>query len=299
MLIPVIYNERMNAVSGEERSPSAHKPREMAQYLKSNPSAYFQPVFVDPEALAVSDFRRCHATKYVSDIMDLKIPNGFGTFSPSVVASLPYTSGAMYKAAKVAINLNLPTAALVSGFHHAGWNGYSELGYFCTFNGLMASAMKLIEYDGYERVAIIDADYHWGNGTDDIIQHLNSSDSMGIKHFTFGKYWQKEEEAQAYLDAFGVVEKLMTEFRPDVILYQSGADCHVDDPFGGMLTEEQMYERDVRMFKIAKSLEIPIAWNLAGGYQIDRDTGSIDKVLNLHLNTFKACAAVYDPIPIP
>lgn len=299
MLIPVVYNDRLNAVSGQEKSPSAHKPREMAQYLKSNPSPRFHPVFVDPEALEVSDFQRCHAAEYVADIMDLKIPNGFGTFSPSVVGSLPHTSGAMYKAAKVAVTLKMPTAALVSGFHHAGWNGYFKLGYFCTFNGLMASALRLIEHDDYERVAIIDADYHWGNGTDDIIQHLSSSISRSIKHFSFGKYWQKPEEAQTYLDAFGVVEKLMDEFQPDVILYQSGADCHVDDPFGGMLTEEQMYERDLRMFKISQLLGIPIAWNLAGGYQIDPATGNIDKVLNLHLNTFKACAAVYDPIPVP
>lgn len=295
MLIPVVYSERMNAISGEERSPSAHKPREMAQYLKDHACPEFSPVFVEPEALSVSDFRRCHATKYISDIMSLKIPNGFGTMSQSVVDSLPYTSGAMYKAAKVARTLNMPTAALVSGFHHAGWNGYEKLGYFCTFNGLMAAAMRLIEYDKYERVAIIDADFHWGNGTDDILQHLGASTLHLIKHFTFGKYFQKADEAKQYLEAFGVVEKLMEEFKPDVILYQSGADCHLDDPYGGIFTEAQMIERDLKMFEISKKLNIPIAWNLAGGYQVDKDTGSIEKVLNLHLNTFKACAQIYKP----
>ena len=46
------------------------------------------------------------------------------------------------------------------------------------------------------------------------------------------------------------------------------------------------------MFTIAKELKIPLAWNLAGGYQIEKD-GSIDKVIEIHLNTFKAANEVY------
>jgi hypothetical protein len=53
-----------------------------------------------------------------------------------------------------------------------------------------------------------------------------------------------------------------------------------------------MYERDVRMFSIAKELGIPIAWTLAGGYQRDKD-GGCGTVLKLHANTFDACLKVY------
>jgi acetoin utilization deacetylase AcuC-like enzyme len=70
-------------------------------------------------------------------------------------------------------------------------------------------------------------------------------------------------------------------------------DVHVNDPFGGILTEEQIYERDLKMFRISKELGIPICWNLAGGYQVDKD-GKFDYVLKLHLNTFKACREVYN-----
>ncbi len=76
------------------------------------------------------------------------------------------------------------------------------------------------------------------------------------------------------------------------IIYQSGADVHVDDPFGGVLNEEQMYERDKRMFQIAKDLRMPISWSLAGGYQLDK----YDLVLRLHTNTFKACREVYGSV---
>ena len=67
-----------------------------------------------------------------------------------------------------------------------------------------------------------------------------------------------------------------------MILYQAGADPHVDDPLGGMLTSSQMYERDKLVFETARERGVPVVWNLAGGYQTP-----IEKVLELHLTTAK------------
>lgn len=61
---------------------------------------------------------------------------------------------------------------------------------------------------------------------------------------------------------------------------------------GGVLTTEQIFERDRRVFKLCKKHNVPVAWNLAGGYQVEPD-GSIPKVLEIHLNTFRAAAEVY------
>ena len=72
-------------------------------------------------------------------------------------------------------------------------------------------------------------------------------------------------------------------------MYQAGADPHVNDPLGGDLTTEQMLERDRIVFKFAKNNNIPIVWNLAGGYQKD-----FSKVLEIHENTLKACIEVYE-----
>jgi acetoin utilization deacetylase AcuC-like enzyme len=68
------------------------------------------------------------------------------------------------------------------------------------------------------------------------------------------------------------------------VLYQAGADVHIDDPLGGVLTTEQMTERDRIVFAAARTHATPIAWNLAGGYQ--RPLG---KVVDLHSNTLRAC----------
>lgn len=306
MKITVVYGDKMFADTGPQdvgagvgitpsgavESPSARKPREMAAMIKSGAAAAgFEPVFVEPLPLSRSDLKLCHDPKYVDDVLDLRVPNGFGTKSKSVADSLPYTNGAMYDAALRATPAQ-PAVALCSGFHHAGYAGYDDLGYFCTFNGLVVAALKIITEAEDQRVAIIDCDYHEGNGTDDILSNLPLETLSSIRHFTFGKYFREPEQAKQYLNYFEHVESALESFKPSVIIYQSGADVHVDDPYGGMLDESQMYARDLRMFKIARRLGVPIAWNLAGGYQVEQD-GSIGKVLNLHMNTFKACVEAY------
>jgi acetoin utilization deacetylase AcuC-like enzyme len=51
----------------------------------------------------------------------------------------------------------------------------------------------------------------------------------------------------------------------DLLLYQAGADPHIDDPLGGFLTTDELAERDRIVFSVAKEIGIPVVWNLAGG----------------------------------
>ncbi len=307
MKIKVVYSEKMLAISGsvgngpkEPGSPSAEKPSKMVEYLKAHPIDGLETEFVEPDAMTLDDFYRVHDKQFVDDILALKRANGFKTLSKSVCDSLPYTNGSMYTAAKLA-KVDCPTVALCSGFHHAEWD--KAMG-FCTFNGLMVSAAKLIAEGAVKKVAIVDCDMHYGNGTDSIMTKMQkilatcNKEMMLTRivgpylHARFGLYFLDPSHAPAYLCAFHRLRDDLEMYKPDVILYQSGADVHINDPYGKVLTTEEMYERDIRMFDIAKSLGIPLAWNLAGGYQVEAD-GSIDKVLDLHLNTFKACVDVY------
>jgi acetoin utilization deacetylase AcuC-like enzyme len=262
-------------------SPSATKPTVLAAELKKvYPGLKFRPPF----ALNREDFYLAHTKRYVDGIFDKTIKNGFRTYSDSVNASLPYTNGAMYEACIIAAP-DQPACALVAGFHHAGYDGYAPNTYFCTFNGLMIAALKM-----KCRVAIIDCDMHFGDGTDDIIQKLRCEN---VYHFSFGKQHPTDAKRYLqYLESDGFIAKSLSKFKPDLIIYQSGADVHINDPMGGVLNEEQMMERDRRMFTIAKALVVPLAWCLAGGYQVDPD-GGINTVIRLHMNTFKACEEVY------
>jgi acetoin utilization deacetylase AcuC-like enzyme len=292
----VVYSERQVADPNQDPihgivSPSASKPTAVAEALRAK---YPGVEFVPPDRLAVTDFYRCHDRSYVDDILAKRRKNGFGTLSDSVNASLPYTNGAMFAACRLATP-EKPACALVAGFHHAGYAGHEGLGYFCTFNGLMVSALKMLDRPRVERVAIVDCDMHRGNGTEDILDRVDLHRER-ILHISFGYYYNSPVHAPAYLESLspdgGPVASSLETFRPQLIVYQSGADVHVDDPFGGVLTEPEMFERDRRVFRIARNLDLPVAWCLAGGYQADAD-GGIGTVVRLHLNTFEACEQVY------
>lgn len=54
------------------------------------------------------------------------------------------------------------------------------------------------------------------------------------------------------------------------------------------LTTEQLAERDRIVFEAVKKARVPVAWNLAGGYQTP-----LRKVLDIHDNTLRACWRVY------
>lgn len=86
----------------------------------------------------------------------------------------------------------------------------------------------------------------------------------------------------------------------EVVLYQAGADPHVDAPFGGHLTTEDLRLRDRTVFQSCARLGLPVAWNLAGDYQqlfgtdAEADFDAATRpVLDLHDNTFRECAAAW------
>lgn len=282
----IFYTEKQNSDQGVQnlpgiiQSPSSRKPEEVAKQVKER----FDFDFVEPEPLTREDFLLAHSPEYVDGILNLTRENGFGSLSQSVVDSLPYTTGAMWDAVRFATPTR-PTCALVSGFHHAGYNGWENFGYFCTFNGLVIAARKF-----GNGVCILDCDMHHGNGTDDIIDQLNLCE-LDIEHYSLGLYYTNPKSASNYLNLLRQIASYWRIRKPKVIIYQSGADVHVNDPYGGVLTTEQMIERDRIVFTAAKELGIPIAWNLAGGYQVEN--GSAQKVIDLHLNTFQVVEEIY------
>ena len=279
--VPVFYSESMVADSNSI-SPSAAKPAKVVESWKARgfPISLFSPNPVTDE-----QFERVHDHLHVKDTLDCKKDNGFGNRSPSVAASLPYTSGAMLAAATYALVTGRVAAAPCSGFHHAG---YFDSEGFCTFNGLMVTARVLLDDWAVKRVGILDFDMHYGNGTDQIIDYLQLRDS--VRHFTAGAIFVVPEHAPAFFDRLDAIVESFSDC--DVVLYQAGADPHINDPYGGWLTTEQLRERDKRVFNKLKSMHIPVAWNLAGGYQTERD-GSIPKVLEIHDNTMLECVAAF------
>jgi acetoin utilization deacetylase AcuC-like enzyme len=278
MNLSIHYTPKMVA-NADSYSPSAGKP---AQVMASWADLGFSLDVVAPQPVSVEQFALAHDRAFVEGVLSGAVNNGFGNKLLSVAASLPYTSGAMLSSAREALANQRGAIAPCSGFHHAG---YDFAGGYCTFNGLMVTAAVLLAEGKVRKFGILDCDEHWGNGTQDIIDRLHLGDQ--VVHYTPWRDFGVAQKAEAFL---AMLPQLLTTFADcDLVLYQAGADPHIDDPLGGWLTTEQLYRRDARVFDSLRKMGIPVAWNLAGGYQRDA-AGTIRPVLTIHDNTLHAFA---------
>ncbi|MEL6344177.1 MAG: histone deacetylase [Myxococcota bacterium] len=239
---------------------------------------------VPPKAATIAQLSRAHDEAFVRGVLSRRRENGFGNRLARVARALPLTTGAMLSAARHAWQNGGVAIAPVSGFHHAG---YAVAKGFCTFNGLAVTAAVLLS-EGAKRIGILDGDHHHGDGTEDILDRLALHEQ--VHHVSVGERWFEPAHAT---DFFARLPKLLEGFRGcDVVLYQAGADPHIDDPLGGWLTDIDLKERDETVFRTLSRMGVPVAWNLAGGYQRDAE-GGIRPVLAIHDQTLRACAAVY------
>lgn len=281
MKLSIHYTPAMVADAASfSRSPE--KPQlVMASWQEMGiPIEVVAPVPVTEDQLSLA-----HNRHFVQDILSCRLKNGFGNTLPAVAASLPYTTGAMLSASRAALSNRHGAIAPCSGFHHAG---YDFAGGFCTFNGLMVTAVTLLAEGSARKIGILDCDQHWGNGTADIIQRLNLADQ--VLHYSPCHAFGRPTRSEVFLAA--LPQLLMYFAECDLVLYQAGADQHIHDPLGGWLTTEQLYRRDVRVFETFRKMGIPVAWNLAGGYQTD-EFGNISPVLAIHDNTLRAYAETW------
>lgn len=282
MTLKVFYDARQSTDKNLSFSPSAGKPALVVEEWKKRG---FDFALADVTPVTRDDFYRVHHKGHVDAVLDLKRPNGFNNKIPEVAAALHWTSGSLVSAVMHAMENKVNTCSPTSGFHHAEF--YRCEG-FCTFNGLMVAAVKLRDKFPTVKVGILDIDHHYGNGTDHIIKHEKLD---YVHHYTFGGacpdnyYWKGGDKAEEWV---GLLPSIVDGFRGcDIVIYQAGADPHVDDPYGGALTNSQLRDRDRIVFTMLRDMKIPVTWNLAGGYQ-----SPIQKVLDIHNATMEECLKV-------
>lgn len=269
---------------------STQKGREFVSRIKSEkiPQGHIQPVMHQFPALPVEELAVAHSARYFNGVLDGEVNNGFGNRNADIAQSCRYTTSAMVAGVVGALQRKVAVQCVpVSGFHHAGFDRASG---FCTFNGLIIAA-NFAHRLGAKRVGILDFDTHFGDGTDDIMAEL---DIDYIDHVTATPVMTvpiKSKHTRAYhRDAVTFLGsmKAWLPTKVDVVLYQAGMDCHVDDDFGGgWMSGEQIRQRDETVFEFYKDANIPVIWNLAGGY------GDMVDVVDRHMITWNACKSVY------
>jgi acetoin utilization deacetylase AcuC-like enzyme len=274
--VPVFYSDEVIA-DAKSFSQGPLKPKAA---LKAWRKARIPLELLPIVPATVEELAAVHDRQYVENVLSGRIDNGFGNSREDVARSLPFTNGAMLCAARHAMTCGVACAP-VGGFHHACY----DLGRaFCSFNGLMVAAVQLLSEGVVQRIMILDVDMHYGDGTDSILSRLGLA--ALVENVTFGLWFTAPAHAGQYLQR---LEKEVSRFHEfDLVICQLGVDVHVDDPLGGVLTTEQIRLRDEVVFRAARESGVPIAWNLAGGYQ-----RPLSKVIDLHTQTMIECAKAY------
>jgi acetoin utilization deacetylase AcuC-like enzyme len=266
-----------------------------------------------PDPVSEPELARVHSADYISAIRtgqprELAESQKF-PWSPELFPSVCLTNGGVLTAARVALEQGT-SAALASGFHHSCADHGEG---FCTFNGLVV-ALEALRAEGKIRTAaVLDLDLHYGNGTaslaatrpwlralsiygNDYWQNICYRDvrerrhADGVNHFSVPMIPSGGSDRGVLMEALDQnLGWLLAEGRPDILLYQAGADPLRDDPYSPLdLSHEDLMERDRMVFEFAKSNDLPVAWVLAGGYSKD-----IRKVVDVHVNTALVWSEVF------
>lgn len=266
---------------------------------------------IEPTPVTDEDLLLVHTGSYVRSIASGE-PRGLAQsqkfpWSRELAESVRWTNGGCVAALRWALEDGI-AGNLASGFHHSH-GPYGE-GY-CTFNGLVIAMERMHHERRLDRALVLDMDLHYGNGTAALLGQRPTFFQLSI----YGNWYKKNqayrdvmaERAEDTENAWSVpvpngadgeaYMRILTEHfpraldraRPDAVLYQAGADPYMEDPYSPLLlTHADLRARDEFVFRTCKEREIPVMWVLAGGY-----TKDVSKVVEVHLNTARAAAAVF------
>ena len=248
-----------------------------------------------PPAASDEELARAHDPAYIAAVscgeLEISAQKAIGfPWSPGMVERSRRSAGATLAACRAAFADGV-SANLAGGTHHA----FRDRGEgFCVFNDAAVAARAMQAEGRAQRVLIVDCDVHQGNGTASILRGDDSIFTFsihGARNFPFEKETSDLDielpdgcNDEAYL--LQLNHGLDTAFdlaRPDLVIYLAGADPYHDDRLGRLaLRFAGLAERDHRVFGRCKSLGLPVAIAMAGGY-----ARQIDDTVAIHAKTIR------------
>ena len=184
---------------------------------------------------------------------------------------------------------------LAGGTHHA----YPSAGSgFCIFNDVAVAARQLLADRVVQRLMVVDLDVHQGDGTAAIFaadprvftlsMHAASNFPLRKQHSDHDQPLPDGMEDEAYLAVLGgLLPDLLSQFRPDLVLYNAGVDPHRDDRLGRLaLSDQGLLQRDRMVLELCLRQGIPVATVIGGGYD------GLPELVARHALVFRAAAEV-------
>lgn len=251
--------------------------------------------FTDPEPASDEDLLLVHGRGWVTrlkqgtlheaEIQRLEIP-----WSQKMADAFCLAAGGTTLAARQAL-ADGAAFNVGGGFHHAFANHGEG---FCAIHDVAVAIRKLQQEKLIETALVVDVDVHQGNGTAAIFAGDESVFTLSIHQYNNYPHYKPPSNIDVHLeDGVGdeeylhlldqAVEKALSRFKPQILMYVAGADPYKEDQLGGLaLTMDGLMERDKLVFGIAKHAKIPVCVALAGGY-----ARRVEDTVTIHANTAK------------
>lgn len=169
--------------------------------------------------------------------------------------------------------------------HHAEHNAMSG---YCYFNN---AALATQELSKHGKVAILDIDYHHGNGTQHLFYDRSDvmyvslhadpttafpyssgfADETGVREgegFTRNFPLSPDTTPEQYIQTLTQATEVVRAFRPDYVVLSLGFDTYKHDPIGGLGLLEETYHTIGGL--LANKIPQPTLIVQEGGYNIDK-----------------------------
>jgi acetoin utilization deacetylase AcuC-like enzyme len=244
-----------------------------------------------------ADLLLVHTRAYLDDLTGLRrTPRTSMSELPltaAIVRAYVTAAGGTTLAARQAM-LHGAGVHLGGGFHHA----FADLASgFCYINDL-AVAVRVLQREGaIRRAAVVDCDLHQGNGTARLFRDDPEVFTLSI-HQEHLYPVKEQSDLDIGLDngaddaAFNgqLAEALprVWAHRPEIVLYQAGADPYEDDQLGALrLTFDGLLERDRLVIAGCAERGIPVVVTLGGGY-----ARNVEDTVAIHATTCRVALAL-------
>ena len=282
-MIPIVYHPHYVAPLPQgHRFPMVKFQKLYELLLKDGiltPENLYQPEIPDQSLLEL-----VHTPDYIENYcqgtLDAKAQRRIGLpWSPELVRRTCTAVGGTILTAKLALEYGI-ACNTAGGTHHA----FPDFGSgFCIFNDLAIAARVLQKWGLVKQVLIVDLDVHQGDGTAFIFQNDPNIFTFSMHcEINFPSRKQTSDldvplpeglDNDGYLQILAnYLPDLLSQVKPDLVLYDAGVDTHVGDRLGKLaLTDEGLYRRERQVLSTCRAGGYPVACVIGGGYSEDME----------------------------
>ena len=282
-MIPIVYHPHYVAPLPQgHRFPMVKFQKLYELLLKDGiltPENLYQPEIPDQSLLEL-----VHTPDYIENYcqgtLDAKAQRRIGLpWSPELVRRTCTAVGGTILTAKLALEYGI-ACNTAGGTHHA----FPDFGSgFCIFNDLAIAARVLQKWGLVKQVLIVDLDVHQGDGTAFIFQNDPNIFTFSMHcEINFPSRKQTSDldvplpeglDNDGYLQILAnYLPDLLSQVKPDLVLYDAGVDTHVGDRLGKLaLTDEGIYRRERQVLSTCRAGGYPVACVIGGGYAEDME----------------------------